>query len=169
MCACTRWLYTSSSSSCRGLHVARERDRPSIDWINSRKCSFLFFFLPLRSCTSETCGMICTMSPGTRAYKHKRRESPSCVEPERRGGGPERNKKKMDGLSNVYWKTLVRAGSHRVDVAFRRDGTAKSREGNGVASPSRFLLLLLPLRTFPTATKWGWTSPQLEKKKIVRH
>lgn len=72
-------------------------------------------------------------------------------------GGLERNKKKMDGLSNVYWKTLV--GLIRVDVAFRRDGTARVVK-EIVVSPSHFLLLLflLPLRTFPTVTKWGWTS-----------
>lgn len=80
-------------------------------------------------------------------------------------GGLERNKKKMDGLSNVYWKTLV--GLIRVDVAFRRDGTARVVK-EIVVSPSHFLLLLflLPLRTFPTVTKWGWTSPQLKRKKL---
>lgn len=96
------------------------------------------------------------MSPATRAYISTRGEKVRRVELERKeGGGGTRKKQEKDGwIVECVLKNSGRArGLIRVDVAFRRDGTARVVK-EIVVSPSHFLLLLLlPLRTFPTVTK----------------
>ncbi len=95
------------------------------------------------------------MSPATRAYISTRGEKVRRVELERKEGGGTRKKQEKDGwIVECVLKNSGRArGLIRVDVAFRRDGTARVVK-EIVVSPSHFLLLLLlPLRTFPTVTK----------------
>lgn len=93
-----------------------------------------FWFLPHGSCPN-CCGMICTMSPGTRAGANSKRKSSSCyiMEPEM----GERNKKKMDGWIEKKRKKngAVMGLSSRRFVVMEQE---TSREGNRIVVPSFF-------------------------------
>jgi hypothetical protein len=136
MCACTRWLYMRV---CVCMYVVvqrptwrgrRRQQQQTLHRLNQleRKCVFLL--LPLRSCTSQTCGMICTMSPGTRAYKHKRRESPSCGTGEKGGGYQKETRKRWMDCRMCIEKLWSGAGSHPSWRRFPSWWNRKSREGN---------------------------------------
>ena len=82
-----------------------------------------FWFLPHGSCPN-CCGMICTMSPGTRAGENSKRKSSSCyiMEPEMGNAvGKETRKRWMDGLKIKEKKKRSCDGSLVATV--RRDGT----------------------------------------------
>lgn len=172
MCACTRWLYMRVYVYVRRrrrrrraeAYMAREKERaaaadpPSIE--STRKKMRFFFFFPCARARLRLvewyvqCHLQLEPIHSTRGEKVRR------VEQERREGGTRKKQEKDGWIVECVLKNSGRSrGLIRVDVAFRRDGTARVVK-EIVVSPSHFLLLLflLPLRTFPTVTKWGWTS-----------
>lgn len=184
MCACTRWLYMRVYVYVRRrrrrraeAYMAREKERaaaadpPSIESTRKkmRFSSSSPALVHVWDLWNDMYNVTCNSSLYTAQEERK-----SVVWNRREGrGGLERNKKKMDGLSNVYWKTLVGRGvsSELTSLSVVMEPQESWRKSSSlplISSSSSFF--------FPSERFQQWRNevehlpfPPTKKEKIVRH